>query len=341
MAENSFKRNNTGAMRAVAALVVLFAHLNNTMTARVENPLLVLGTYGSAAVGLFFFYTGYNLLYSYLKRPGWAEDFWLKKLSRIYLPFVLVNIVGRITWLAHGSRTSIGAIISCGLGLELLNTELWYIQCCMLVYTLFFGLFFLLGKKREWLLGRRWLVALMCLALCLIYGFIYEKLGAYPEKSSYRSWTLLFGMLCGIYSHELGSFWTKHKWEIFILAAVVGIVIPQYERYGLELALPLVGRLDYNQLRIFNVTVLANSLIMGENIDNPGLALIDKYSLYIYLAHAPLYVLFRSALIYIESDLLYLAVYLCSVAVSAALLYRLARWLEKSLYGVKRKLIKV
>ena len=107
MAENSFKRNNTGAMRAVAALVVLFCHLNNTMTARVENPLLVLCSYGNVAVSLFFFYTGYNLLYSYMKRPGWAEDFWLKKLSRIYLPFVLVNIVGRITWLAHGSRTSI------------------------------------------------------------------------------------------------------------------------------------------------------------------------------------------------------------------------------------------
>ena len=75
MANASFKKNNTGAMRAIATLVVLFCHLSNTMTARVENPLLVLCSYGNVAVGLFFFYTGYNLLYNYMNRPGWAEDF--------------------------------------------------------------------------------------------------------------------------------------------------------------------------------------------------------------------------------------------------------------------------
>lgn len=340
MPENSFKKNNTGAMRAVATLVVLFAHLNNTMTARAENPLLVLGTYGSAAVGLFFFYTGYNLLYNYSKRSDWAEDFWLKKLSRIYLPFVLVNIFGRITWLAHGSKTSLSAVISCALGLELLNTELWYIQCCMLLYVLFFAVFFLLRRLRERLLGRRWMLALVCLGIWLVYGLIYERFGAYPEKSSFRSWTLIFGMFTGLYSDEISAVWTRRKWEIFFLAAFVGIVIPQYERYGLEIALPLVEKLDYTQLRIFTVTVLANSLIMGENIESRALALIDKYSLYIYLSHAPLYVLFRSALIYIKSDLLYLIVYLSCVALSALLLQRLARWLEKSLRSVKKKDIK-
>lgn len=323
-------------MRAIATLVVLFCHLSNTMTARVENPLLVLCSYGNVAVGLFFFYTGYNLLYNYMNRPGWAEDFWLKKMARIYLPFVLVNIVGRITWLAHGSRTSLRSIISCTLGFELLNTELWYIQCCMLIYSLFFAVFRLMGKMREKMPGKRWAIAFICVGIWLVYGFVYEKFGAYPEKSSYRSWTLLLGMFTGIYSHEISAFWTKRKWEIFFLAAFVGIVIPQYERYALEIALPLVGKLDYTQLRIFTVTVLANSLIMGEDIESSALALIDKYSLYIYLSHAPLYVLFRSALIYIESDLLYLGIYLASVAISAVLLYRMSRGLEK-LFRARRE----
>ena len=184
------------------------------------------------------------------------------------------------------------------------------------------------------------MIALVCLGIWLVYGLIYERFGAYPEKSSFRSWTLIFGMLAGLYSDEISAVWTRRKWEIFFLAAFVGIVIPQYERYGLEIALPLVEKLDYTQLRIFTVTVLANSLIMGENIESRALALIDKYSLYIYLSHAPLYVLFRSALIYIKSDLLYLIVYLSCVALSALLLQRLARWLEKSLRSVKKKYVK-
>lgn len=340
MINNSFKKNNTGAIRAVAALVVLFCHLNNTMTARVENPLLVLSSYGSTAVGVFFFYTGYNLLYSYISRENWSEDFWLKKISRIYLPFVLINIFGGITWTFSSRPPSVSAVVSYTLGLNLLNTELWYIQCCLIIYALFFVLFALLGKCREKLISRRWITALLCLGIWLIYGVVYGKFGAYHEKSAYRPWTMLFGMIVGIYSGEVGRFWEKRKWEIFFAAAFVGIVNSQYQRYGLEISLPVFGKLDYNQLRIFTVTVLANSLIMGENIQNRFLATVDKYSLYIYISHAPLYVLYRSSLIYIKSDLLYLAVYLISVAVSAFLLYRLARWLEKSLYGVKKKFAK-
>lgn len=340
MVKNSFKKNNTGAIRAVATLVVLFCHLNNTMTARVENPLLVLSSYGSVAVGVFFFYTGYNLLYNYINRDNWYEDFWLKKLSRIYLPFVLINIFGGITWTVNGLPPSVSAVISYTLGIRLLNTELWYIQCCLLMYALFFVLFALLGRLREKLTGKRWMIALLCLVIWFIYGLVYNKFGAYHEKSAYRPWTLLFGMIVGIYSGEIGSFWEKRKWEIFFFAAFVGIAIPQYQRYGLEIALPLVEKLDYIQLRIFTVTVLANSLIMGENIENKLLAKIDKYSLYIYLSHAPLYVLYRSNLIYIRSDLVYLAVYLLSVAIAALLLYKLARWLEKSMHGIKKKLIK-
>jgi len=341
MAASSFKKNNTGAIRAVATLVVLFCHLNNTMSPRVENPLLVLSFYGSAAVGLFFFHTGYNLMYNYMERDDWAKDFWLKKLSRIYLPFVVVNIFGRIGWLAHGSRTSLSAIVRCALGFGILNTELWYIQCCMLMYTLFFLVFALLYRYGGKLRDKRLVVTVLCIAIWVIYGEIYRRWGAYGEKSSYRSWTLLFGMLTGIYADSVISFWTKRKWEIFFAAAFVAVVIPQYERYGLEIALPLVGKLDYAQLRIFTVTVLANSLIMGEDIKSRFLAVIDKYSLYIYLAHAPLYVLYRSAIVYIESDLLYLLVYLSSVAVSAFALYHLAKLFEKALRGLKKKIIKV
>lgn len=338
MADTSFSKNNTGAMRAVATLMVLFAHLNNTMSPRWENPLLVLNFYGSLAVGVFFFYTGYNLLYIYRNREDWAKDFWLKKLARIYLPFVLVNIAGRITWLAQGSRTSLFAIVKCALGFELLNTELWYIQSCMLMYSLFYLVFILLSRYKPGLREKRWLVAGLCVAIWLIYGEIYRRFGAYPEKSSYRSWTLLLGMLTGIYSGEVLRFWARYKWEIFFLFAFIGIAISQYERNGIEVILPLVGRADLSQLRIVTVAVLANSLIIGENIRSRGLALIDKYSLYIYLCHAVLYVFFRSALMYIESDLLYLIVYLVSVAISAYGLFNLAGWLEKKLRGLKKKL---
>lgn len=51
------------------------------MAIRADNPLLMFGEYSGAALGIFFFYTGYNIIAAYLsKGERWKKGFWRKKL---------------------------------------------------------------------------------------------------------------------------------------------------------------------------------------------------------------------------------------------------------------------
>lgn len=338
MLESSFSKNNTGALRAIATLMILFTHLNQTMSPRLENPFLTISLHGPLAIGLFFYFTGYNLLYAYTyKHEKWNRDYWLKKIAKIYVPFMLVNIFSRICWLAHGTKTSFIAVINGILGIHVLNPEFWYVQSCMLIYALFYLSFMLYDKTlRKYLKGRA-VPALLCLVIWVLYSLIFSRYGAFDGKFAVRPWPLLLGMLVALYGRELIVFWTRYKWEIFFLGAFISIIIPQYTQYGLFLELPLIGRVDYVQLRMFVICIMANTLIIGEDIHSKFFEFINKYSFYLYLCHAVFYVLYRSAVIFIRSDLLYMLVYLISVVLSAMLLHRFAGWLEKKLYSLKKK----
>jgi len=341
MLESSFSKNNTGALRAIATLMVLFTHLNNTMSPRLENPFLTISLHGPLAIGLFFYFTGYNLIYSYnYRHESWSKNYWLKKIARIYIPFMLVNIFSRICWFAHGVSTSVRGIISCILGFHVLNPEFWYVQSVMLIYSLFYIVFMLYDKSLGKRLNTRLVPAVLCLAVWIAYSAVFSRFGGFDGKFAVRPWPLLLGMLVALYGCEVIKYWAKYKWEIFFLCAFVLIIIPQYTQYGLFLELPLIGRVDYVQLRMFVVCILANTLIIGEDIRSKFFAFVSKYSFYIYLCHAVFYVLYRSTPIYIKSDLLYLCAYLVSVFVFAVLLHKLANRLENSLIKFKNSAVR-
>lgn len=339
--ERSFSKNNTGALRAAAAVVIIFCHLNRTMLPRPENPLLVFGAFANLAVCLFFFYTGFNLFNNYQRRGhAWIKEFWLKKITRIYIPFVVMNTAVLLLWWAQGKGpTAPFDVLLSIVGLYLLNADAWYIQSCLLLYGLFYIVFAglrLLTKDKS---PEKIVVLVLGLLIIAAYSVLYSKYGAYKESVSIFPLGYIAGMIVAIFGEEIYSFWEKHKWDVFFTLLFVTVLIPFYIENKIDLR--LFGRISLNMAAIQQVFVvlMANTLLIGENIESKCLKFIDKYSLYLYISHSFFYTIYRSEIIFIKSDLIYLLVYLVSIFAAAFALKILSDKVYKAAKSLKNKLV--
>lgn len=319
--EKYFPRSTTAVVRAVAAIVIVFCHLTRTMKVTAVNPLLVFGQYATLAVGIFFFYTGYNLIAAYVCRGGeWKKGFWRKKLLGIYLPFVICNVFYQFYyWALKIGPYDLPRIVYFALGGYLMNPDAWYIQSCMIVYFLTYAALFaadILRKDRK-LPGAA--LAALSIAVLAIYSLIYAARGTYISSESVLPLSLTAGMLAASFGERLLCFWKKHKWA----AAVLLFFLYGYINYSRLYGAPPIMLLKVNLFEALPVlleVLIVNSLIIGEEISSRFLEPVSRYSLYMYLTHSLFYQLFRSELIYIKNDILYLLVYLACVCAASFLL---------------------
>lgn len=330
--DHVLKKKSTDAIRAVAAIVIVFCHLVRTMQMRPENPLLLLNVFASDAVGIFFFYTGYNLLYGYIHKEGtsWTKVYWRKKITRIYLPFVLMNLIFQIYWWLLGKGPyDIKIIIECLLGFYVLGTTLWYIQSVMLVYALFYVVFRLAQLMTRG--GKTRCMSAVCsVVVVVIYSALYARFGAYIAPDSIFPLSLLVGMLFAISEDKLAKYIRRYKWELFFGLAFVSFALHRYGVYGYRLVIAEKIEL-YEILRPLATALAANALIVDEEIKSPILSKISSISLPLYLTHTICYQILRSELIYIKGDLAYMVLYLVCLTITALGMKKLIE-LNETLY---------
>lgn len=292
----------------------------------------MLNVFASDAVGIFFFYTGYNLLYGYIHKEGtsWTKGYWRKKITRIYLPFVLMNLVFQIYWWLLGKGPyDIKIIIECLLGFYVLGTTLWYIQSVMLVYALFYVVFRLAQLMTRG--GKTRCISAVCsIVVVVIYSALYARFGAYIAPDSIFPLSLLAGMLFAISEDKLAKFIRRYKWELFFSLAFVSFVLHRYGVYGYRLVIAEKIEL-YEILRPLATALAANALIVDEEIKSPVLSKISSISLPLYLTHTIYYQILRSELIYIKGDLAYMVVYLICLTITALGMKKLIE-LNETLY---------
>lgn len=324
--ERSFSKENTGALRAVATVIIIFTHLNRTMLAKPENPLLILGQFANLAVCLFFYYTGYNLFNNYKKRnDSWHDRFWMKKICRMYLPFLLMNIAVQILWWLQGKGPEDPiTVILCAMGFYLLNPDVWYIQSCLIFYFLFYLVFRPLDLLRKDKKAGNMLIFILGIAIVLVYKIIYSRFGAYKVSLSILPLGFVLGMAVAVFGEVIYPFWKRHKWEIFFILMFAAVAIPVYLQNQIRFSSWAKEAELMTSIHQLVLLIMANTLLIGEKIESKLFGFIDKYSLNLYISHSFFYVILRSELIYIKSDLLYLAVYLLCIFGAAFLLNKLS-----------------
>lgn len=133
----SEKRNLCSIVKYIAALVVVNGHI--FLFHLSESPLAPFMNLGAACVTLFFFLSGYGLIYSYRKSPqGYLKSFFRHRIGRVILPLVTAYLITLPVYaLLRGSVEWRQVIDTLAWGGPYLKYS-WYVTEIIAVYILFF-----------------------------------------------------------------------------------------------------------------------------------------------------------------------------------------------------------
>ena len=118
-------------LRAFACLGVILHHLTQIITSYGEinkGPITILSSMGILFTAVFFFFSGYGLLISFMTKENYLDTFLIKRLSTVLIPFFTANTIYVIVKSIENHRIeSIGQILSYIFGITLINSNGWYI----------------------------------------------------------------------------------------------------------------------------------------------------------------------------------------------------------------------
>lgn len=119
-------RTHTDILRAIAMMLIILCHAASAAGAKVFTPV------GGMAVAIFLILSGYGITVSYMKNG--LKHFWKKKITRIWLPYLLLLLVVAITGEYNGRMTP----LNFSLDVLCLRTSYWFISFLIYNYVLFF-----------------------------------------------------------------------------------------------------------------------------------------------------------------------------------------------------------
>lgn len=135
-----FDLKSTQQVKGICAAYIVLHHMSFLST-EVPNMLYILlrplNYIGQFLVAIYFLFSGYGLMASYNKNK--TQPFWNKKVKKVYLPFVVVNLMYMIF-----KRENIFQLqgIQYTLGINLIDSVCWYIIEIMILYLVFWLIFY-------------------------------------------------------------------------------------------------------------------------------------------------------------------------------------------------------
>lgn len=130
-------RGATDCVKGIAIFVVIIHHFSQRIAD--TGHLYLFTRFGYLSVSVFFFLSGYSLMKSLLKNSGYLDGFIRKRLSRVYLPLVIINALTLLLFhYIYGREYGIRDIIMFVTGLRLADSVLWFVNAIILFYLVFF-----------------------------------------------------------------------------------------------------------------------------------------------------------------------------------------------------------
>lgn len=205
----SFFNINIGKQtKGIAAILIILGHTINGYGLKEFSWLNV----GWLCVAIFFFWSGYGVMYSYVVKKEYLHYFWRDRVIKLFVPFLGIHIVYIVFKCLMGERYTFIDIILSVLGQCTIVDNAWYPVAVLIFYILFYYIFkrkislkkkilkttvgvtgitiierFLMGTNNDW-----WLISNLAF-LVGIGAYIYkEKI----EKNWKRSMILCMFVMC-------------------------------------------------------------------------------------------------------------------------------------------------
>ena len=206
-----------GLLGASAIFIILHHISQKYGTSTSAGALHVLEDFGVCFVGLFFFFSGYGLMKSVLKKDHYMKGFLRKRYASILIPFYICTIIFVLYNIWKGAKYTSNELISFLSGWILLNTHMWYIVEIAVLYLAFYIFNRLLKNKG---------IIILCMAVFVILMMIGSLLLVHGKYWFQGEWwyntTFLFviGMMIANWEKQIIGF--VKKWYYLVLVICIG-----------------------------------------------------------------------------------------------------------------------
>lgn len=273
--KNSFQcileKNEVIYLKGISALFIVIHHLSQ----RIEMNLLVFPwiEIGKYVVALFLFISGYGLMKSQGNNSRYLNNFICNRLMKIYIPFVLSNLIMIIINIIKGDSYGIIDLLFYIFGIKLIDSSMWYIIFIIFCYIIFYLSF----KKTKIDRG------IKILFICNIIYYIFAIISKLPTVFINISFCFFIGVYFEYREEKIINYIYNKKAKLLLIntlvcisSRILSILIP--EKYI------LIDMIFANVSTIFFVFTI---IIMLQFIkfDSKIILLLGNISFSIYLLH--------------------------------------------------------
>ncbi|WP_158534753.1 acyltransferase family protein [Romboutsia maritimum] len=188
---------NSNVVKGLAAIVVVLHHIS--------QRVYTLGSFfffrylGYLSVSLFLFYSGYGLMKSYNSKENYLNGFWINRMPKIIIPFILSNVLFITIYTLSGREFSVYDILTYILGIRLIDSFKWYIIVTIILYSGFYFMFKYLKRNKATVgifllitgydlgcrilgMGGWWYSATYCFFIGILFGQYYKLIFSFIRK---------------------------------------------------------------------------------------------------------------------------------------------------------------
>lgn len=198
MRSKYLSKETCNMIRGVAAFIIVLHHLSGYIS--FGKPLdFIFKNIGALMATVFFFYSGYGLMYNLKNKEGYIQSFARKRLPSVIIPYVLATIFYVLYQLFTGTFQGFAYYLSEMKKGYTLVPYSWYVIVIIILYCIFYISF-------RWLTIEKGLF--LCFLLNIGYMLIVNAIG-FGEWWYNTCFAFFFGIVFSMYYNKADFFLQK------------------------------------------------------------------------------------------------------------------------------------
>lgn len=288
-------------LQALAAVCIIIHHLTQSISEYgrySRGPISLFNDMGILFTSIFFFFSGYGLITSYLNKENYLDSFLIRRIPAVLFPFLITNIIYAVL---NGADRIDGFadIVTSISGFTLINTNAWFVVEIIILYIGFYLCFrFVKNKNLAFIL-----LGVIDIALVMV-GFLlhhdHTRINGHWFRGEWWFNTtaiFLMGMIFAKYKKAISGFLEKNYKIVLPIATVLFIGCFSIARYVERAWGYYFERRTYIDYGARGITLAAQIIacaffvlllliiMMKVKLGNKLLSLMSMVSMELYLVH--------------------------------------------------------
>lgn len=301
--ENIYNKETFDTLKGIAIIGVFVGHCNKEFLGIFLYKFLC--SIGLFSVSLFFFISGYGLMYGYNKKNNFKDTFISKRIIPILINYLIVVI---IYYFINNYNITIQNILLCSY-----IPFSWYILSILCLYIMFYASIIITKKNYNVIL----FVSLFLISFISV-TYCFDKSLPYPYLGGWQMISFIIGMI----TYESSKIKLLLKKNIVI----IGLVFIFFLLWSYMLCYKYINYhlLSFNVCEyivsyIFPLTVISGLKYLKVNRLLSFWNFFQRYSLQIYLLHGMILFYFIDLKLKIPSELMIFVIFLITILLSVCL----------------------